>query len=189
MPSIALPSFKKRCVVPPTIQVILKNSILKIQGPLGKAELQLKTYDKKGSFSVKLVKYPQAHQELHFRALGKAGRQNLQNITTTLLQYIEGLTKGFFLSVELVGIGFKATLSSNDVELRVGYSHPVKLPIPNDVKIFVPKPTLICLFGVSKKRVSQVAATFLQVKPVEPYKGKGIQLKDAVVIRKAGKKK
>ena len=75
------------------------------------------------------------------------------------------------------------------MELRVGYSHPVKLPIPNDVKIFVPKPTLSCLFGVSKKRVSQVAATFLQVKPVEPYKGKGIQLKDAVVIRKAGKKK
>ena len=69
MPSIALPSFKKRCVVPPTIQVILKNSILKIQGPLGKAELQLKTYDKKGSFSVKLIKHPQAHQELHFRAL------------------------------------------------------------------------------------------------------------------------
>ena len=189
MTSIALPSFKKRCVVPPTIQVVLKNSILEIQGPLGKAELQLKTYDKKGSFSVKLVKYPQANQELHFRALGKAGQQTLQTITAILLQYIEGLIKGFFLSVELVGIGFKATLSSNDVELRVGYSHPVKLPIPNDVKIFVPKPTLICLFGVSKKRVSQVAATFLQVKPVEPYKGKGIQLKDAVVIRKAGKKK
>ena len=189
MPSIALPSFKKRCVVPSTIQVILKNSILKIQGPLGKAELQLKTYDKKGCFSVKLIKHPQAHQEIHFRALGKAGQQTLQTITATLLQYIEGLTKGFFLSVELVGIGFKATLSSNEVELRVGYSHPVKPPIPNDVKIFVPKPTLICLFGVSKKRVSQVAATFLQVKPVEPYKGKGIQLKDAIVIRKAGKKK
>ena len=58
MPSIALPSFKKRCVVPPTIQVILKNSILKIQGPLGKAELQLKTYDKKRIFFCKTDQTP-----------------------------------------------------------------------------------------------------------------------------------
>lgn len=77
----------------------------------------------------------------------------------------------------------------NTLELRVGYSHPVHLEIPKDIQVFVPKPNLICLFGVSKKRVSQVAATLLAVKPVEPYKGKGIQLKDAKVLRKTGKKK
>ena len=152
-------------------------------------QIFLKTYDKKGGFSVKLVQHPQAHQELHFRTRGQEGQKTLHTVTSTLMQYIEGLTKGVFLSVELVGVGFKANVSHTAVELRVGYSHPVTLAIPNDVKIFVPKATIICLFGVSKKRVSQVAATLLALKPVEPYKGKGVQLKDSTVIRKPGKKK
>ena len=189
MRPVTLTSFKKRCIVPATVQMFLQNSVLEVEGPLGKAELHLKTYDKKGGFSVKLVQHPQAHQELHFRTRGQEGQKTLHTVTSTLMQYIEGLTKGVFLSVELVGVGFKANVSHTAVELRVGYSHPVTLAIPNDVKIFVPKATIICLFGVSKKRVSQVAATLLALKPVEPYKGKGVQLKDSTVIRKPGKKK
>ena len=189
MQSKVLTSFTKRCSVPTAIQMVLKNSVLKLQGPLGTAELQLKTYDKKGGFSMKLVQQAPAHQELYFRTHGEEGQKTLHTVTSTLLQYFEGLTKGFFLSVELVGIGFKASLANNTLELRVGYSHPVHLEIPKDIQVFVPKPNLICLFGVSKKRVSQVAATLLTVKPVEPYKGKGIQLKDAKVLRKTGKKK
>jgi large subunit ribosomal protein L6 len=181
--------FEKRCVIPPTITLSLENSILMMQGPLGKVELHLKTYDTLGDYSVKLVQKGRNQQELHLRTQSEDGQKALQTLASLVSQYIEGLTKGFFVSVELVGIGFKANFGADRVELRVGYSHPVELIVPNDVKVFVPKPTLVCLFGVSKKRVSQVAATLKALKPVEPYKGKGIQLKDEITARKVGKKK
>ena len=96
MRPVALTSFKKRCIVPATVQMFLQNSVLEVEGPLGKAELHLKTYDKKGGFSVKLVQHPQAHQELHFRTRGQEGQKTLHTVTSTLMQYIEGLTKGVF---------------------------------------------------------------------------------------------
>ena len=80
MQSKVLTSFTKRCSVPTAIQMVLKNSVLKLQGPLGTAELQLKTYDKKGGFSMKLVQQAPAHQELYFRTHGEEGQKTLQYV-------------------------------------------------------------------------------------------------------------
>ena len=95
MRPVALTSFKKRCIVPATVQMFLQNSVLEVEGPLGKAELHLKTYDKKGGFSVKLVQHPQAHQELHFRTRARGSKNVTHSNVYSYAVYRRAYQRGF----------------------------------------------------------------------------------------------
>lgn len=100
---------------------------------------------------------------------------------------IKGVTEGFSEELEIVGIGYRASIKGNNLELILGYSHPINYPIPKDVQISVEGNTNIKIFGVDKQRVGQVAAEIRSFKKPDPYKGKGIRYKGEVIKLKAGK--
>jgi large subunit ribosomal protein L6 len=101
---------------------------------------------------------------------------------------VEGVTKGFEKRLEIQGVGYRAQLKGNDLELAVGYSHPVAYPAPDGISFDVPQPTVIVVKGIDKQRVGQVAAEIRSVRPPEPYKGKGIRYEGEYVRRKVGKR-
>ncbi len=107
-------------------------------------------------------------------------RSLLSNIVT-------GVSEGFTRRLELVGVGYRASVQGKDLVLEVGYSNPKRLPIPDGIKASVEKNTMIELWGIDKQKVGQFAADIRAVRPPEPYKGKGIRYEKEHVRRKAGK--
>jgi large subunit ribosomal protein L6 len=102
---------------------------------------------------------------------------------------VQGVSIGHEKILELNGVGFRANLKGEVLNLQIGFSHDVNFQIPKDVKITVEKQTVIKITGVDKELVSKVAADIKNLKPVEPYKGKGIKERGQFVLRKEGKKK
>ena len=113
----------------------------------------------------------------------------LHGLTRTLIaNMVEGVTKGFEKRLEIQGVGYRATLRGETLELAVGYSHPVVKEPPAGITFEVPVPTQIVVRGVDKQQVGQVAAEIRRVRPPEPYKGKGIRYQGEYVQRKVGKR-
>lgn len=102
---------------------------------------------------------------------------------------VQGLSKGFTINLEIQGVGYRAALQGNVLVLQLGFSHEVKFPIPAGITIKCEKPTSIAISGTDKQLVGQVAAHIRRMKPVEPYKGKGIRFEGQKVSLKEGKKK
>jgi large subunit ribosomal protein L6 len=100
---------------------------------------------------------------------------------------VEGVSEGFTKVLEIQGVGYRASLKGSDIELLVGFSHPVDVPAPDGITFEVPEPTRIVVSGIDKEQVGQVAAEIRRVRPPEPYKGKGIRYSGEYVRRKAGK--
>jgi large subunit ribosomal protein L6 len=113
----------------------------------------------------------------------------LHGLTRTLVaNMVEGVTKGFEKHLEIQGVGYRAQLKGSDLELAVGYSHPVTISPREGVTFEVPAPTQIVVKGTDKQVVGQTAAEIRKVRPPEPYKGKGIRYRDEQVRRKVGKR-
>ena len=100
---------------------------------------------------------------------------------------VEGVTNGFEKRLEIVGVGYRAALRGQDLELLVGYSHPISFPQPDGIEFEVPAPTRIVVRGNDKQQVGEVAANIRKVRKPEPYKGKGIRYEGEHVRKKAGK--
>jgi len=113
----------------------------------------------------------------------------LHGLTRTLVaNMVEGVTTGFEKKLELQGVGYRASLHGTDLELLVGYSHPVKIKPRQGIEFEVPVPTQIVVRGIDKQLVGQTAAEIRKVRPPEPYKGKGIRYEGEHVRRKVGKR-
>jgi large subunit ribosomal protein L6 len=113
----------------------------------------------------------------------------LHGLTRTLIaNMVEGVTKGFEKHLEIQGVGYRAQLKGSDLELAVGYSHPVTVKPREGITFEVPVPTQIVVKGIDKQKVGQTAAEIRKVRPPEPYKGKGIRYRDEQVRRKVGKR-
>ena len=98
--------------------------------------------------------------------------------------------KGLFVKeLELNGVGYKAAEKGKSIELNLGYSHPINFPVPEGLKIEVPKPTQIKISGIDKQKVGQIASEIRSFRKPEPFKGKGIKYKEEIIRRKEGKKK
>ncbi len=112
----------------------------------------------------------------------------LHGLSRTLLaNMVAGVTAGFTRNLEIVGVGYRAAMKGNDLEIQVGYSHPVVYRAPEGISFETPSPTRIAISGIDKEKVGQVAAEIRQIRKPEPYKGKGIRYADEYVRRKAGK--
>jgi large subunit ribosomal protein L6 len=114
------------------------------------------------------------------RALHGLSRALLSNM-------VVGVSEGFSKVLEIQGVGYRASLKGSDIELLVGFSHPVNVKAPKGITFDVPEPTRIIVTGIDKEQVGQVAADIRKVRPPEPYKGKGIRYSGEYVRRKAGK--
>jgi large subunit ribosomal protein L6 len=104
-----------------------------------------------------------------------------------LANMVVGVSEGFTKILEIQGVGYRASLKGSDIELLVGFSHPVNVKAPKGITFEVPEPTRIVISGIDKEQVGQVAADIRKVRPPEPYKGKGIRYAGEYVRRKAGK--
>jgi large subunit ribosomal protein L6 len=115
--------------------------------------------------------------------------RSLHGLTRTLVaNMVEGVTNGFEKRLEIQGVGYRAALHGTDLELQVGYSHPVKIVPRKGIEFEVPTPTEVVVRGIDKQMVGQTAAEIRKVRPPEPYKGKGIRYQGEFVRRKVGKR-
>jgi len=113
----------------------------------------------------------------------------LHGLTRSLVaNMVEGVTKGFEKRLELQGVGYRVALRGTDLELNVGFSHPVVIKPPQGISFEVPDATTVLVKGIDKQQVGEIAAQVRKVRPPEPYKGKGIRYEGEYVRRKVGKR-
>ena len=116
------------------------------------------------------------------RAMWGMSRAMLNNLVT-------GVSKGFERRLEITGVGYKAAVVGQNLQLSLGYSHDITYPIPAGVAITTPKPTEVAIAGIDKRQIGQIAAEIRAMRPPEPYKGKGVKYAGEFIFRKEGKKK
>ncbi|MBI5587234.1 MAG: 50S ribosomal protein L6 [Deltaproteobacteria bacterium] len=170
---------KRTISVPSGVKVSVAGGLVKVNGPKGSLEMPLRPEIKVDlKDSVLEVK----------RADDSRSAKSLHGLTRTLIaNMVKGVTEGFQKKLEIIGVGYKADVQGSNVNLSLGYSHPVKYTLPKGVTAAVDKQTLITLSGADKQAVGQVAADIRAFRKPEPYKGKGIKYSDEVIRRKAGK--
>jgi large subunit ribosomal protein L6 len=133
--------------------------------------------------------YPDARKKLYIQKKTNSARARaLVGLSRTLIaNMVAGVSCGFEKKVRIVGVGYKAELTGNDLLLNVGYSHPVKMITPGGISVKVESPTMLVVSGVQKDEVGEFAAKVRAVRSPEPYKGKGIAYEGEIIRRKAGK--
>ena len=123
------------------------------------------------------------------RPTDRKDHKALHGLTRTLIaNMVTGVTTGFTKTLEIQGVGYRAQLRGRDLELALGYSHPVPIKAPEGIEFEVPQPTRIIVKGNSKQVVGEIAAIIRKQRPPEPYKGKGIRYQGEYVARKVGKR-
>jgi large subunit ribosomal protein L6 len=123
------------------------------------------------------------------RPTDRAEHRALHGLTRSLVaNMVTGVTAGYQKVLEIQGVGYRAALRGRDLELAVGYSHPVSIKAPDGIEFEVPQPTRVIVKGISKQVVGEVAANIRKTRPPEPYKGKGIRYEGEYVARKVGKR-
>ena len=176
---------KKNIIVPKDSSIKIEGADLTISGPKGTKKLTIN--DK--IFSSKLNE----KNEFQILPLNKKIDKKTSIMWGTYRSLINnaitGVSKGHEKILELNGVGFRANLKGESLNLQIGFSHDVNFKIPKEIKISVEKQTVIKISGVDKDLVSKIAADIKNLKPVEPYKAKGIKEKGQFVLRKEGKKK
>jgi large subunit ribosomal protein L6 len=123
------------------------------------------------------------------RPTDRGEHRALHGLTRSLVaNMVEGVTTGFQKTLEIQGVGYRAALKGRDLELALGYSHPVQVKAPVGIEFEVPQPTRVIVKGNSKQQVGELAANIRKKRPPEPYKGKGIRYEGEYVARKVGKR-
>jgi large subunit ribosomal protein L6 len=123
------------------------------------------------------------------RPTDRGEHRALHGLTRSLIaNMVQGVTEGFEKRLEIQGVGYRAQLRGRDLELALGYSHPVSIKAPAGIEFEVPQPTRIVVKGASKQQVGEIAATIRKQRKPEPYKGKGIRYQGEHVARKVGKR-
>jgi len=123
------------------------------------------------------------------RPTDRGQHRALHGLTRSLVaNMVEGVTTGFSKTLEIQGVGYRAALKGRDLELALGYSHPVSVKAPEGIEFEVPQPTRVIVKGNSKQMVGELAANIRKQRPPEPYKGKGIRYEGEYVARKVGKR-
>ena len=170
---------KKPVPVPSGVTVTVDGQTVKVKGPRGELSRtlnpEMKVAVENGEVTVARPSDEARHKALH-------------GLSRTLVaNMVEGVTKGFQKQLEIVGVGYKAENRPYGLQLALGFSHPVEYRAPAGVKLTAQTPTLVLVDGADKEKVGQVAAELRNLRPPEPYKGKGIKYQGEQVRRKAGK--
>ena len=174
---------KINILIPDKVKVILSGSFINIEGPLGKqtVKINLNVFDLKVNDGKDISIKPKKLDEDTKRLWGM-NRSLINNA-------IKGSSIGFEKILELSGVGYRAAIKGNQLNLQLGYSHDINFNIPSDIKISVEKQTTIKITGMDKQKVGMTASQIKSFRPPEPYKGKGIKEKGQFILKKEGKKK
>ena len=174
---------KINIAIPEKVKVILNGNLINIEGPLGKKSLNvdLDIFDININDGKEVSIKPKKNNQETKRLWG----MNRSLINNAII----GSSKGYEKILELTGVGYRAALKGNVLNLQLGFSHDINFQIPEGVKITVEKQILLKITGTDKQQVGMVAAEIKSIRPPEPYKGKGIKEKGQYILRKEGKKK
>ena len=169
--------------IPDKVKVALNGSVLNVDGPLGKKSLNidLNIFDLKINDGKEISLKPKKIDQDTKRLWG----MNRSLVNNAII----GISKGYEKTLELVGVGYRATLKGKQLNMQLGFSHDINFDIPEGIKVTVEKQTTLKISGYDKQLVGEVASKIKSIRPPEPYKGKGIKEKDQYILRKEGKKK
>ena len=169
--------------IPDKVKVALSENSVNVEGPFGKKVLSIDTenFDLKINDEKQLSIQPKKNDQESKRLWG----MNRSLLNNTII----GAYKGYEKILELVGVGYRASLKGTQLNLQLGFSHDINFDIPNSIKITVEKQTTIKITGIDKQEVGMIASKIKSLRPPEPYKGKGIKEKGQYILRKEGKKK
>lgn len=123
------------------------------------------------------------------RGKSKRALQQWGMSRTMVANMVQGVTEGFKKELEITGVGYRAQVQGKDLVLQLGYSHEIRYPVPEGIKIDAPSQTEVVISGIDRQQVGQVAAEIRGFRKPEPYKGKGVRYADEIILRKEGKKK
>ncbi|MCM8824339.1 MAG: 50S ribosomal protein L6 [Candidatus Omnitrophica bacterium] len=165
--------------IPKNVKVEVKDRVVNIEGPKGKISFKLvHNID---------VKIQDSKIVVSCLADDKFSKSNFGTTRAILNNMIKGVVDGFKIELEIVGVGYKAQLKGGSLVIQVGFSHPVEIDIPKDLKVTIPKPNQIIVEGIDKVKVGEFASKLRRISPPEPYKGKGIRYVGEIVRKKLGK--
>jgi large subunit ribosomal protein L6 len=172
---------KHPVVVPAGVTVAIDGDVVTVKGKMGEDTVAIRDD----------VTLKQEDGKLIVSANNETQRTRAQYATTRALlnNAVKGVSEGFKRELELKGVGYRAQMQGKDLVMQLGYSHEIRFPCPEDIKIETPTQTEIVLTSHSKQRVGQIAADIRSFRPPEPYKGKGVRYKGEVINMKEGKKK
>lgn len=165
--------------IPPKVKVGLQDRVVRVEGPKGKLEFEL---PKRTSAVIEngQVILQRDGEDAEAKSLHGLSRAIVNNM-------VKGVSEGFVKKLEIQGVGFKAAVQGKNVNLNLGYSHPINYPIPDQIKVTVEENTKVTIEGPSKEVVGRVASELRAYYPPEPYKGKGVRYAGEHVVRKEGK--
>jgi large subunit ribosomal protein L6 len=171
---------KQPIPVPSGVDVFIEPELVRVKGPKGELEQRIS----------RDMKVEQGEGEVMVtRPSDRGEHRALHGLTRSLIfNMVHGVTEGYEKRLQIQGVGYRAALRGRDIELSVGYSHPVQVPAPEGIEFEVPQPTQIVVRGIDKQAVGEIAARIRKVRPPEPYKGKGIRYDGEYVARKVGKR-
>ena len=169
----------KTIEVPDKVKVAIADNHVSVEGPKGKLEMDMPCRTTV-SQDEHVLSVARDGDDREAKAMHGLGRSLLNNM-------VVGVSEGYVKKLEINGVGFKAAVSGNTVTMNLGYSHPIKYDLPNQVTVSVVKDTNVTIEGPDKQKVGLVAAELRGFYPVEPYKGKGVKYADEYIRRKEGK--
>lgn len=167
--------------IPAGVQVAISGGLFSAKGKLGELKMPLSERIEATVDGNKVVVTPKSN-ESHSRMMWGTTRALIKNLVT-------GVSAGYSKTLEITGTGYRAAVNGGNLEINLGFSHPVVYPVPEGIKITCERPTSIKVEGVDKRLVGQVASEIRAFRPPEPYKGKGARYTDETIRRKEGKKK
>lgn len=167
--------------VPSDVELAINGRLVTAKGKLGQLSYEMTDTVSAVLEDGRVVVKP-ADESKAAQAMWGTARSRIQNM-------VSGVAEGFSKQLEIVGVGYRAAVQGQTLNLQLGYSHDINYPIPEGISIKCEKPTSITVSGADKQRVGQVAAEIRGFRKPEPYKGKGIKYADETILRKEGKKK
>jgi large subunit ribosomal protein L6 len=171
---------RKPIPVPDGVTVTIEPELVTVKGPKGELSERINrditVAQEDGTLTVARPTDRGEHRALH-------------GLTRSLVaNMVEGVTTGYVKALEIQGVGYRAALKGKNLELALGFSHPVPIEAPEGIEFEVPQPTRVVVKGISKQQVGEIAAIIRKQRPPEPYKGKGIRYEGEYVARKVGKR-
>ena len=167
--------------VPDSVTLSIAGQVVTAKGKLGELSVNV-VDDIEITHEEHLVRMKPRNESTQARAMWGTTRSLIQNIVT-------GVDEGFTINLEIVGVGYRASVAGKDLVLQLGFSHEVRYPIPEGIVIKCERPTAIEVSGFDRQLVGQVAANIREYRKPEPYKGKGVRYENEFILRKEGKKK
>ena len=172
---------KQPVIIPSGIDANISLNEIEIKGEKGTLKKEFSPLVKVTKEDNKIVVIPKDDS--------KAAKAAWGLVRTIIYNMILGVKEGFDKILEINGVGYRASISENILTLQLGFSHDIKLAVPNDIEVKCSKPTELVVSGIDKQKVGQFASDIRRLRKPEPYKGKGIKYKHEVLRRKEGKKK